>query len=244
MTSIARYTIMVVGVIVAFGAIGIGWSKVQWLVAAMTVGLGFGLQEIFANFVSGLILLFERPIRVGDTVTVGGVSGDVTRIRIRATTITDWDRKELVIPNKEFVTGQVINWSLSDTTLRIILPVGIAYGSNVELAEELLYKVAREHKRVLTEPEPRVLFMGFGDSSLNFELRVFIPSIDYFLQARHELNKAIDRAFREADVEIAFPQRDIHVRSIRDALPLIGNAENEPGSAGAGRRSDKRGNSE
>jgi potassium efflux system protein len=217
-TSIARYTIMVVGVIAAFGAIGIGWSKVQWLVAAMTVGLGFGLQEIFANFVSGLILLFERPIRVGDTVTVGGINGDVTRIRIRATTITDWDRKELVIPNKEFVTGQVINWTLSDTTLRVIVPVGIAYGSNVALAEELLYTVARENEHVLAEPKPKALFMGFGDSSLNFELRVFVPGIDYFLETRHKLNKAIDAAFRKAGVVIAFPQRDIHVRSIDQPL--------------------------
>ncbi len=223
-TTIARYTIMVVGVIAAFGSIGIGWSKVQWLVAAMTVGLGFGLQEIFANFVSGLILLFERPIRVGDTVTVGGISGDVTRIRIRATTITDWDRKELVIPNKEFVTGQVINWTLSDTTLRVIVPVGIAYGSNIELAEELLHKVARENEHVLAEPKPKVLFMDFGDSSLNFELRVFVPSVDYLLKTRHELNKAIDGAFREAGVEIAFPQRDIHVRSIRQALPITGDS--------------------
>jgi potassium efflux system protein len=229
-TSLARYTIMVVGVIVAFGSIGIGWSKVQWLIAAMTVGLGFGLQEIFANFVSGLILLFERPIRVGDTVTVGGISGDVTRIRIRATTITDWDRKELVIPNKEFVTGQVVNWTLSDTTLRVIVPVGIAYGSNIELAEELLHKVARENKHVLAEPKPKVLFMGFGDSSLNFELRVFVPSVDYLLKTRHELNKAIDRAFREAGVEIAFPQRDIHVRSIQGALPIVDESAERLGS--------------
>jgi len=113
-TAIARYLITVVGVVVAFGAIGVGWSKVQWLVAAISVGLGFGLQEIFANFVSGLMLLFERPIRIGDVVTVGGITGTVTRIRIRATTITDWDRKELVIPNKEFITGQVVNWTLSD----------------------------------------------------------------------------------------------------------------------------------
>ncbi|MBU0717844.1 MAG: mechanosensitive ion channel, partial [Planctomycetes bacterium] len=221
-TTIARYTIIVVGVIATFGAIGIGWSKVQWLVAAMTVGLAFGLQEIFANFVSGLILLFERPIRVGDTVTVGGISGNVTRIRIRATTITDWDRKELVIPNKEFVTGQGVNWSLSDTVLRVTIPVGIAYGSNIELAEGLLHKLARENEHVLAEPQPNVFFMGFGDSSLNFELRVFVANIDHFLMTRHELNKAIDGAFRKAGIEIAFPQRDIHVRSIPQTLPITG----------------------
>ena len=221
-TTIARYIIIVVGVIVAFGSIGVGWSKVQWLVAAMTVGLGFGLQEIFANFVSGLILLFERPIRIGDTVTVGDISGEVARIRIRATTITDWDRKELVIPNKEFVTGQVVNWSLTDSVLRVKIPVGIAYGSDTDLAESILYEVARATEDVLAEPEPRVLFLDFGDSSLTFELRVFVPSIDQYLKVRHNLNKAIDAAFREAGVEIAFPQCDIHVRSIRDVLPISG----------------------
>ncbi len=217
--TIAKYAITVVGLVVGFGVMGIGWAKVQWLAAAMVVGLGFGLQEIFANFVSGLIILFERPIRIGDTVTVGNVNGDVTQIRIRATTITDWDKKELVIPNKEFVTGQVINWSLSDPLLRVIVPVGIAYGSDTDLAESILHKVAREAEHVLPDPEPKVLFLEFGDSSLNFELRVHVPSIDYFLKVRHDLNKAIDREFRQAGIEIAFPQRDIHVRSIRAVLP-------------------------
>ncbi len=218
--TITKYTITVIGIVLACLVIGISWSKVQWLAAAMVVGLGFGLQEIFANFVSGLILLFERPIRMGDTVTVGDVNGDVTRIQIRATTIRDWDRKELVIPNKEFVTGQVINWTLSDSTLRVIIPVGIAYGSDTALAERLLYKVAREDKLVLAEPKPRVLFMAFGDSSLNFELRVFVSCVDHLLQARHQLCMAIDREFRKAGVEISFPQRDIHIRSIRDSLPI------------------------
>ena len=222
--TVAKYTITVVGLVIGFGVIGIGWSKVQWLAAAMVVGLGFGLQEIFANFVSGLILLFERPIRIGDTVTVGDVTGEVTRIQIRATTITDWNRKELVIPNKEFVTGQVINWTLSDSTLRAIVPVGIAYGSNTQLAEEILARVAKENDLVLAEPKPKVLFLEFGDSSLNFELRVYVSSVDYLLKVRHQLHKAIDHAFREAGIEIAFPQRDIHVRSIRDALPVVDKA--------------------
>jgi potassium efflux system protein len=219
-TALARYTIVVVGTVIAFGAIGIGWSKVQWLVAAMTVGLAFGLQEIFANFVSGLMLLFERPIRIGDTVTIGDVNGTVTRIRIRATTITDWDRKELIIPNKEFVTGQVINWTLSDPTLRITLPVGIAYGSNVELAEQTLLRLAREHSSVLESPEPHVIFTGFGDSTLDLELRVYISGIEHLLATRHEMNKAIDAAFRKANIEIAFPQRDLHIRTIGDALAV------------------------
>ncbi|UCC30072.1 MAG: mechanosensitive ion channel [Phycisphaerales bacterium] len=218
--TVTKYTVTVVGLVIGFGVIGMGWSKVQWLAAAMVVGLGFGLQEIFANFVSGLILLFERPIRIGDTVTVGDVTGEVTRIQIRATTITDWNRKELVIPNKEFVTGQVINWTLSDSTLRVIVPVGIAYGSNTELAEEILAKVAKENDLVLAEPKPKVLFLEFGDSSLNFELRVYVSSVDYLLKVRHQLHKAIDQEFRRAGIEIAFPQRDLHVRSIKAALPV------------------------
>ena len=172
---------MIVGVVLAFGAIGIGWSKVQWLAAAITVGLGFGLQEIFANFVSGLIILFERPVRVGDMITVGGISGRVARLRIRATTIVDWDRKELIIPNKEFVTGQIINWTLTEQTLRIVIPVGIAYGSDTKLAEETLLRVAHDDPEVLDDPAPSVVFSEFGDSALIFNLRVFIPHIDHLI---------------------------------------------------------------
>jgi len=213
-TTITRYILVIVGLAMTFNAIGIGWSKVQWLAAAITVGLGFGLQEIFANFVSGLIILFERQIRVGDAVTVGGISGKVSRIQMRATTITDWDRKELIIPNKEFVTGQVINWSLSDTILRILIPVGIAYGSDTKLAYDTLLKVAHEHHNVLDDPEPSVRFVAFGESSLDFELRVYIPHPDLFLETKHELHMDIDQRFRDAKIEIAFPQRDVHIRDV------------------------------
>ena len=220
-TTTARYVIIIVAVSLAASAIGVGWSKVQWLVAAMTVGLGFGLQEIFANFVSGLIILFERPIRMGDVVTVGNVTGRVSRIRTRATTIIDWDCKELVIPNKEFVTGQVVNWSLSDQVLRLVVRVGIAYGSDTRKARETLLGVARNNARVLSEPKPKAFFQEFGESSLNFELRTWVKDIDDWMVGRHELHQGIDDAFRDAGIEIAFPQRDIHVRSIRDALPVI-----------------------
>jgi potassium efflux system protein len=216
--AISRYLISIVGVVVAFQAIGIGWDKVQWLAAAVTVGLGFGLQEIFANFVSGLIVLLERPMRVGDTVTVGDTTGTVTRIRMRATTITDWDRKELIVPNREFVTGRLVNWTLSDRVLRLVIPVGIAYGSDTGLAEKLLLRVAAGHPQVLKDPEPTAFFMGFGESSLDFELRVFLPSVDVRLETTSDLHLAIDRAFREAGIEIAFPQRDVHIRSIKAPL--------------------------
>jgi potassium efflux system protein len=219
-TTIARYALVILGVVLAFNAIGIGWSKVQWLAAAAAVGLGFGLQEIVANFVSGLIILFERPVRVGDTVTVGSVTGTVSRIRIRATTIIDWDRKELIIPNKEFVTGQIINWSLSDSIIRVKIPVGIAYGSDTALAKKLLLKCAKSCPHTLDEPPPTAMFLGFGDSSLDFELRVFIPNMDVFNESRDALHLAIDNAFRKAGVEIAFPQRDLHLRSVRAELPV------------------------
>ena len=169
-TTVARYIIALVGLLLAFGALGVTWSKVQWLAAAMTVGIGFGLQEIFANFVSGLIILFERPIRLGDIVTVGDVSGSVTRINIRATTVTDWDRREFVIPNKEFITGKLLNWTLTDPITRVVVPVGIAYGSDTALAEKLLLKLAAENPHVMKDPAPRAVFTGFGDSSLDFKL--------------------------------------------------------------------------
>ncbi len=219
-STICRYIITVAGLVMVFRILGFAWESVQWLIAAMSVGLGFGLQEIFANFVSGLILLFERPIRVGDTVTVSGVTGAVSRIRIRATTIIDWDRKELVVPNREFVTGQLINWTLSDPVLRVVIRVGIAYGSNTRLAKQLLLNVAHDNPNVLEEPAPTVLFWEFGESSLNFELRVFVNSIHLFRMIPDDLNLAIDDAFREHGIEIAFPQRDLHLRSVEPVISI------------------------
>jgi len=226
--TIFRYLLAVVGFFTALTVIGFGWGKVQWLVAAMTVGLGFGLQEIFANFVSGIIILFERPMRVGDVVTVGDTTGTVSRIRIRATTIVDWDRKELVVPNKEFITGRLVNWSLSDTILRMVFPVGIAYGSDTDRAESVLLRVAEASSHVLDDPEPMVVFKGFGDSSLDFELRVYIPSIDHYVTAWHEINRAIDREFRKASIEIAFPQRDLHLRTADAPLGIVTQSRVEP----------------
>jgi len=220
LSTVLRYTIAIIGVLIAFSTLGVSWAKVQWLAAALTFGLAFGLQEIFANFVSGLIILAERPIRLGDTVTVGGVTGTVTRIRMRATTIADWDLKELVIPNKTFITGDVINWSLSAPSLRVTIPVGVSYSSDVDKVEAILLKVAKASSNVLEDPKPVVVFKSFGDSTLDFQLRVYIPSIDFFVPIRHELHRAIIKAFRAAGVEIAFPQRDLHLRSIDDLATL------------------------
>lgn len=212
-TTMVRYALIIVGILLTFNAVGVGWSKVQWLAAAVTVGLGFGLQEIFANFFSGIIMLFERQIRVGDVITVGNISGKVSRIQMRATTVTDWDRKELIIPNKEFVTSQVINWSLTDTVVRVLIPVGIAYDSDTERAHDEMLKTAIENENVLVDPEPTVRFTLFGDSTLNFELRVYIPHPDLLLETRHQLHMAINSRFQRAGIEIAYPQRDIHIRS-------------------------------
>ncbi len=215
--TLIKYAIATTGVALSLGAIGLNWNSIQWLVAAFGVGLGFGLQEIFANFISGLIILFERPIRVGDIVTVGNVNGTVSKIRTRATWITAFDRRELLVPNKEFVTQQLINWSLSDSTLRVDIPVGIAYGSDTVRAVEVLEKVARAHPNVASDPPPQVLFLAFGDSSLAFELRVFLASLEDFQRVKHQLFMAVDAAFREAGIEIAFPQRDLHIRSVPEA---------------------------
>ncbi len=218
--TLCRYILVVIGVVLAFTEIGIGWSKVQWLVAAMTVGLGFGLQEIFANFISGLIILFEQPVRVDDVVTVGDVTGVVTKIKIRATTIRKWDQRELIVPNREFITGRLVNWTLSDKVMRRDFIVGIAYGSNVAKAEETLYKVASANPMVLDSPKPIVLFRGFGNSSLEFELRVYIAGIENYVPVWHSINCAIDEAFRKAGIEIAFPQQDLHIRSIKTNIPI------------------------
>ncbi len=213
-SAMTRYSIIVIGVAMSFRQIGIGWASVQWLVAAMTVGLGFGLQEIFANFVSGIILLFERPIRIGDTVTIGSITGTVTRIRIRATTVLDWDNKELIVPNRDFVTGNLVNWTLSNPNLRLVVNVGVAYGSDTRLATDLLYQVAASVPQVLDDPSPVVVFSRFGDSSLDFELRVFVSGLTTFRTVKHDLHMAIDDAFRKHKIEIAFPQTDLNVRSL------------------------------
>lgn len=220
-TTVCRYVITAVGLAVAFELMGFGWSKVQWLIAAISVGLGFGLQEIFANFVSGLILLFERPVRVGDIVSVGDVSGTVAKIRMRATTIVNWDAKELVLPNRDFITGSFVNWTLSNRRIRIVIPIGIAYGSDTQLANDLLVKIAEEHPSVIDDPAPSVVFDGFGESSLNFILRAFVNNVDDNIPTRHALNMRIDKEFRDAGIEISFAQRDLHLRSIDPELAKV-----------------------
>jgi len=210
---------------VVLGTLGVSWSHLQWMAAALSVGIGFGLQEIVANFVSGLIILFERPVRVGDTVTVGDTDGVVTKIRIRATTIRNWDRKELLVPNKEFVIGRLLNWSLSDPVTRIVLVVGVAYGSDVEQASAIMTRIAEANEHVLDEPPPVVTFDTFGDNALTLTLQAFVDSVDVRLSAISALNRAINQAFAEAGISIAFPQRDLHLDTTRPLqIELSGSA--------------------
>jgi len=210
----ARYTLAVVGLVVAASLIRVDWTSVQWLAAAMTVGLGFGMQEIFANFVSGLIILFERPIRIGDLVTVSGITGKVSKMQIRATTITDFDRRELIVPNKKFITDDVVNWTLSDPITRFTIPVGISYSCDPALAQKVLLKLAQDHPLVLNEPAPSAVFVGFGSSTLDLQLRAFLGKRDQYPEVIHALNVAIAKAFEENELEIAFPQQDLHIRSV------------------------------
>ncbi|WP_426617197.1 mechanosensitive channel MscK [Raoultella sp. R2A007] len=212
-TSIMNYAIIAISAMTVFGALGVSWDKLQWLAAALSVGLGFGLQEIFGNFVSGLIILFERPVRIGDTVTIGTFSGTVSKIRIRATTITDFDRKEVIIPNKAFVTERLINWSLSDTVTRVVIRLGVAYGSDLDKVKEVLLQAAHEHPKVMQEPAPSVFFTTFGASTLDHELRLYVRELRDRSYTVDELNRAIDRLCRENDINIAFNQLEVHLRN-------------------------------
>jgi len=213
-TTLSRYTIVFVGILFLFNTIGLRWASVQWLVAALGVGLGFGLQEIFANFVSGLILLFEQPIRVGDVITLDGTTGAVSKIRMRATTIVNWDRQELIIPNKDLITGKLLNWTLSDTTNRLVIEVRVAYGVNTDLACSMIMAICKDHPNILADPAPLVSFDSFGEGALKLTLRVFLANLEVRLQTTHELNTRIHQAFNEAGIELAIPQRELRISSL------------------------------
>jgi potassium efflux system protein len=184
----------------------------------MSVGLGFGLQDIFANFISGIILLFERPIRVGDIVTLGDKSGVVNRIRMRSTTIVDWDRKEYIVPNKDLVTERLLNWTLSDQINRIEMRVPVAQGTDTDLACGLLMEAALEQPEVMADPAPQAVFDGFGDGTLNLVLRCYLPTLERRTQTMHAMYTAIDHKFRAAGIPL--PNKDLWVRGIAEGTPL------------------------
>ena len=210
----AGYVVIVIGLFVSFQILGINLGSLAFLAGAFGLGLGFGLQNIISNFVSGLIILAERPISIGDRVELGEVGGQVTKINLRSTNIVTNDNITIIVPNSDFITNKVTNWSYGDPKVRIRLPVGVAYGTEPERLRRLLVEVASEHPQVLREPAPDVFFSGFGDSSLNFELAVWTAEMaSKPRRFRSELNYAIERKLRENHIEIPFPQRDLHLRS-------------------------------
>jgi len=236
--AISRYVLLVVGYAAALLTLRFPFSSLGWIVAAASVGLGFGLQEIVANFISGLILLLERPVRVGDIISVGDTGGMVEKIMIRATVVTNWDLQEIVIPNKDFITSNVVNWTLNHNLMRRKVQVGVSYGSDVEQVLRVLREEVDRHPKVVKEPPPRVLFEGFGNSSLDFEIWAFAP-IQEGKAAMSELRTAIHRRFREEGIEIPFPQRDLHLRTVdgeaaRGLRGLPPGPEPEAGAADPG----------
>jgi small-conductance mechanosensitive channel len=206
--------------------VGIDLSGLAVIVGLLSVGIGFGLQNITSNFISGLILLFERPIKIGDRITVGHTEGDVIAINMRSTTIRSLNNISIIVPNSEFVSSQVINWSHGDPKVRLDVHVGVSYHSDLDAVIQALREVAEESPSVLKNPEADVLFSGFGDSSWNMELRVWLEDPKKYYLTRSEINCAIVHKFREYGIEIPYPQRDLHVRSPL-SMPFLQDVNSE-----------------
>jgi small-conductance mechanosensitive channel len=213
MIRVTHYLIMIIGAIISFQFIGINLSGLAVIFGLLSVGIGFGLQNVTSNFIAGLILLFERPIKIGDRVLVGETEGDVIDINIRSTTIQSLNNVAIIVPNSEFVSNNVVNWSHGDTKIRIDIEVGVSYNSDLDTVLKTLKQVANENSEVLKKPDSDVLLTSFGDSSWNMKLRVWIQHPKRHHIVRSDLNCAIVRKFRENNIEIPFPQRDLHVRS-------------------------------
>jgi len=213
MLRLGHYVIMVIGTLFAFQFVGLDLSSMAFIFGLLSVGIGFGLQNITSNFISGLILLFERPIKVGDRVTVGEVEGDVVAINMRATTINSLRNISIIVPNSEFISSQVTNWSYGDPKIRVDIDVGVSYNSDLDMVLKTLKELAEEHPAVLKSHPPQVLLMSFGDSSWDMQLRFWMASPEGYYRIRSEVNCAIVKRFRDYNIEIPYPQRDLHVRS-------------------------------
>jgi len=220
-----HYGLFTLGFLIAVSTAGLDLQKLTILVGALGVGIGFGLQNIVNNFVSGLILLFERPVKVGDIINIDQDWGTITRIGLRSTIFETFDNSEIIVPNADLVAQKVTNWTFTSKMTRIILPVGVVYGSPLEKVLEILNKAAKEHPEVLSNPAPNSIFEGFGNSSIDFKLRFWVRTIDERLRIRTEVAVIIDRLFREEDIEIAFPQLDLHLRSIDSDLQTLWGKE-------------------
>ena len=225
LSRIIGYTLIAIGFYVAFQSVGFDLSSLAIVAASLGVGVGFGLQNIINNFVSGIIILAERPISIGDRIEVAGVAGRVTKIQLRSTTVVTNDNITMIVPNADFISNTVTNWSHGDPKVRIRVPVGVAYGSDLKLLQRLLLEAAEEHPKALRDPLPVVLFTEFGDSSLNFELGVWTQEMTATpIHFTSQMNFIIEQKLRENDIEIPFPQRDLHVRS---GLPATHESSDE-----------------
>jgi len=221
-TSISVYVVWALGILMALHAFGLSATSMAVAFGALGIGLGFGLQNIFNNFLSGIILLFERPIQVGDAIEINGIWGEVRKINVRSTLVQTYDNASLIIPNAEFISSQVTNWSFKDMRLRRTVAVGVAYGSDVNLVKKTLEEIAQKVTWVLKFPVPQILFSDFADSALIFRLRVW-TDIDHMLTVESEIRFEIYRLFNERGIEIAFPQLDLHVRSVNMEALLQNN---------------------
>ncbi|HDY85287.1 hypothetical protein LCGC14_0570620 [marine sediment metagenome] len=219
-SAVIRYGIILFGFLLAVSALGIGMDRITILLGALGVGIGFGLQTIVNNFVSGMILIFERPIHIGDSIEVGSVKGTITRIGIRASTIRSFDGADITVPNGTLLADSVTNWTMSDRIRRIELPVGVAYGTDTDMVIEALYGSLVEQKGILSDPKPQIIFNGFGDNSLDFALRAWVADNDEFIVIKSNIALAMNRALKAYNIEIPFPQRDLHLRSISPDLKL------------------------
>ncbi|HFV9292134.1 TPA: miniconductance mechanosensitive channel MscM [Serratia fonticola] len=213
-TTITKYLLLLFGAILSFSWIGIEWSKLQWVVTALSVGLGFGMQEIFSNFISGLIILFEKPIRIGDTVTIRNLTGTVTKINTRATTISDWDRKEIIVPNKAFITEQFINWSLSDTLTRVVLTVPAPAEANTEEVTKILINSAERCSLVLDNPTPEAYLVDLQQGIQIFELRIYAAEMGHRMPLRHEIHQLILAGYREHGITLPYPPFQVRTETL------------------------------
>lgn len=227
-TRLVGYAFIALGCYIALQLVGINLTSLAVIAGAIGIGLGFGLQNVINNFVSGLIILAERPIGIGDRIEVGNVAGQVKEIRLRSTTVVTNDNISIIVPNSNFISNSVTNWSYGDPRVRLRLPVGVAYGTDARLLERVLVEVAAEHPKVLRKPAPSVFFNGFGDSALEFELGVWTEEMTFNpRRLKSDLYFAIERKLREHNIEIPFPQRDLHLRS--GAFVLQQTAGSPPG---------------
>jgi small-conductance mechanosensitive channel len=217
------YALLALGFFISLQMVGVNLTSLSFLAGAVGVGFGFGLQNIISNFISGLIILAERPIAIGDRVEIGGVAGQVREISLRSTTVITNDNMAIIVPNADFITQRVTNWSYEDPRVRFRIPFGVAYGTDLPRLRTLMLEVAAEHPKALKEPAPELFFIGFGDSSLNFELAVWsTESTTSPRRFRSDLFFAIEKKLRQSGIEIPFPQQDLHVRT------LVGDARSVP----------------